>query len=430
MPHVEWRGGTCRVKWWTGEYHEATGRKRYESRGGFTDEEAALEFGRDKEYEVRHGLNITRRDGATSMSAWIDTWLDSLDVAPLTERNYKSAIRVHIRPYFKTKTVGEIDILTYRAFQKHLRKVLGTEGSVGVVLMVFRMIMEDAVAAGMRKTSPVEKHRRRGKYKKKPREKKRYMAIEAVDRLARNADVLWGYQGYVFFWTMACTGMRPAELYGLQRPYCYPNWPASDPDPEQREEGIERYANGEPMPAIRVQYQVQYVDSELTLLPPKYESHRTLVVPDFLAKMLQALLASHQSRWVFPARMGGCLGSLCFDTAYWRAIADGADERHGRKPRPAAPPVPSFVGKRLYLVRHGSKEWLDADGHPRVAVEGRMGHELPGVEGTYSNVTPEMEQAIRASLQLRWERYQAKLMEEAAQLMEESMKGHLPVVSQ
>jgi hypothetical protein len=35
-----------------------------------------------------------------------------------------------------------------------------------------------------------------------------------------------------------------------------------------------------------------------------------------------------------------------------------------------------------------------------------MGHEVPGVEGTYSSVTVPMERAIMAALQERWERHQ------------------------
>ncbi|MFF8912893.1 hypothetical protein ACF08M_06095 [Streptomyces sp. NPDC015032] len=61
--------------------------------------------------------------------------------------------------------------------------------------------------------------------------------------------------------------------------------------------------------------------------------------------------------------------------------------------------------KRIYLLRHGHKEWLDEDGHPRVAVETRMGHELGGVEGVYANVTPGMESRIAESLQERWEKF-------------------------
>jgi hypothetical protein len=165
------------------------------------------------------------------------------------------------------------------------------------------------------------------------------------------------------------------------------------------------------MPAIRVERQVQYKDSTLTFMAPKYESYRSLVIPPFLAELLDRLLASHDSQWVFPALNGNSLGVMNFSYVWWRPIADGAEERVGRQARwnrSAIPPVPSFAGKRLYLIRHGHKAWLDEDGHPRFAVESRMGHEVPGVEGTYSSVTVAMERAIMKTLQERWERLQER----------------------
>jgi hypothetical protein len=101
-----------------------------------------------------------------------------------------------------------------------------------------------------------------------------------------------------------------------------------------------------------------------------------------------------------------------FDYKYWRPIADGAEERKSRQlrwNRPAIPEVPSFKGKRLYLLRHGAKAWLDEDGHSKFAVESRMGHEVPGVEGVYSSVTVPMERAIMKSLQERWDGLQERL---------------------
>ncbi|WP_078489690.1 hypothetical protein [Streptomyces bikiniensis] len=54
-------------------------------------------------------------------------------------------------------------------------------------------------------------------------------------------------------------------------------------------------------------------------------------------------------------------------------------------------------------LRHGGKVWLDEEGrHPRVAVEERMGHEVPGVEGTYSHTTLGMELAIADTLERLW----------------------------
>jgi integrase len=412
--YTEWRGGTCRVKWWTGEYHD-DGRKRFESKGGFTDEDEAHNHGLDKMAEIRQGTGISNRDGATLMSDWIDDWFSSTDHAYTTYKGYKTIINRHIRPYFKGKTVGEIDVIAYRAFRKHIYKKMPAEGSARNVMTVLGMILDDAVPR-LIKTSPAERTRRRGRFvKKTQRERKRDMDIAAIDQLARNAEVVFGYPGYVMIWTMAMTGMRPGELFGLRREYCYPNWPASDPRPDEDEEerydeDMLRYGKGDGlMPAIRIQQQVQQEKGALTLVPPKYYSYRTLVVPPFLADMLEKLLESHGNAWVFPAKEGGCLGSAPFSSGYWSPISKGCKERtrgRGRATaRPAIPAVPDFAGRRMYLIRHGHKAWLDEDGHPRFAVESRMGHEVPGVEGTYSSVTVAMERAIMKSLQGRWETF-------------------------
>lgn len=412
--YVEWRGGTCRVKWWSGEYH-ANGRKRYESKGGFTDEAEAMRYGQDKLYEIRHGTHVTNRDSATSMSDWLDDWLSALDHGILTEKNYRSIVECHIRPYFARSSVGDVDVIAYRAFRKHIKVKVGA-GRASNVMMVLGMILDDAVPR-LIKVSPVERNRKRGKYTKaKAKERKRDVAIEVVDQLATNAEVVFGYPGYVLMWTMATTGMRPGELFGLTREYSYPNWPASDPRPDEDDEDeAERYKDdmvrygkgGDLMPAIRVQRQVQYHERELHFLDPKYESKRTLVVPPFLAEMLDKLLASHDEQWVFPAMGGGCLASTGFNQSYWRPTADGAPERGLPKRRREIPAVPVFRGKRMYLLRHGAKAWLDEDGHSRFAVESRMGHEMRGVEGTYSSVTVPMERAIMDALQKRWDAYQA-----------------------
>jgi integrase len=414
------------VKWWTGEYH-TNGRKRFESKGGFLEEDVALKYGQDQLYEIRHGLHVSNADGSTLMSDWLDDWLGSIDLAHLSLRNYRWAINSHIRPLLGKKPVGDLSILDIRAFKMYLAKALGAENSRSNVLMVLGMVMDDAVKAGLRKTSPVERKRRRGRYERKTKERKKDMPIGVVDRLARNAELVFGYSGYVFIWTMAMTGMRPAELYGLTREYCYPNWPGSDPRPDEREadrydEDMERYGNGaELLPAIRVERQVQYEDGVLGFYPPKYHSYRTLVVPWFLAEMLEKLLASHDSPWVFVGTEGGCLAQTSFSKMYWRLIADGSEacaERRVVKPRSPVPAVPSFQGKRIYLIRHGHKAWLDEDGHARYVVETRMGHELQGVEGTYSNLTPALERQVVATLQQRWEKFRATLPPEEAVDME------------
>ncbi|MCZ7413097.1 integrase [Streptomyces sp. WMMC897] len=424
MPYIEWRGNKCRVRWDTGRVHPDTGKKIYDSKSGFTDEDEAYNYGLDRESDVRNDRYISRRDGAVLMKDYCRTWPDTLEVGHLREKNIRSMLRLYIVPRWGDTAVGDIKPSAYRVWKKQLKAMPNVGEKYGEeILTVFSMLMDDAVEDELRPASPVPKTKRhRGKYKKKPREKKREMLIQDVHQLACNALTFWGFPGFVFCWTVACTGMRPAEVYALRREFCTPAWPASDPDAERRAEAGKRYAGESPMPAVRVQWQHQRENGVLKLFPPKYESHRDLVVPPFLAELLAMLLDTHDEPWMFPSIGGSPLANANFTYHYWRPIADGRESREAyertqggrvqhvgsRRPVPAIPAT-AYAGKRLYLLRHGHKEWLDEDGHSRIATETRMGHEVAGVEGLYANVTPVMERRIMDSLQRRWERFVATL---------------------
>jgi integrase len=418
MPYAEQRGNKWRVRWNTGKKHPETGKWLYDSQGGFPDRDAAIAYGLDRESDIRNDRYISRRDGDTLMSDYCRTWQQTLDVGHLRRRNIESYIRLYIQPRWGDMALADIKPSAYRAWEMWLKD----QPNIGdryrrEILLVFSMMMDDAVNDGMRQSSPVPKQRKRGKYTKVKRERKRPMLMADVHQLATNAMTFWGFPGYVYVLTMAFTGMRPAEAYALRREYCHPNWPGSDPriDPAEEvryDEDMERYAGAKPMPAVRVEWQHQREDGKLKLFPPKYESRRTLVVPPFLAELLEMLLASHEFEYVFPSINGGELANANFTYHYWRPIADGREASVPRqkgagrggtwRPLPKIPAVPGWAGKRQYLLRHGHKEWLDEDGHSRIGVESRMGHELAGVEGLYANVTPAMERAIMDSLQARW----------------------------
>ncbi|MFE9432415.1 integrase [Streptomyces sp. NPDC006640] len=420
MPFVEVRGNSIRVKWWAGGYRlsadgSPTKVKKYESASGpepgaaFTDEDEAYNYGLDREYDVRHGKHVRRADSKTLMEKYCWLWLEAQDLRPITMKGYKTRLNARIIPYWGRHAVGDITTWEFEAWKKTLKAEVErgelSDLHCNSLLSLFNMLMNDAVAKyKLRAESPVITQRRRGRYKKKRREKKRPLEMEVLHHLASNAHTVWGYTGWAYIWTLAFTGMRPpGEMVALRREYASPNWPASEPDKELREEALDRYAK---MPALRVQHQLQYVDAQRTLLEPKYESHRTLVVPPFLHEMHVALLASHDSPWVFPARGGEAMGSQ-WTRDYWKPMRDGAPARVGRSDRLREEilAVGPMVGKRPYLLRHGHKEWLDEDRHSRVAVETRMGHEVAGLEGLYGNLTPGMERAIAESLQERWETF-------------------------
>jgi integrase len=421
MPYPEQRGNKWRVRWNTGKKHPETDRWIYDQESGFDSRDEAVEYGLDRESDIRNNRYVSRRDGAILMRDYCRTWPDTQEVGHLRKKAIRSMIRLYIEPRWGDTAVGDIKASAYRSWKMWIGEQPNIgEGYGREILGVFSMMMDDAVEDGMRQSSPVQKKRRRGKYTKKKKERKRDMRIEDVHQLACNGLVFWGFPGYVLVLTMAFTGMRPAELYALRREYCHPNWPASDPqaDPDEEvryEEDLERYAGEDPMPAIRVEYQHQWKDSKLSLLPPKYDSHRTIVVPPFLAELLEMLLASHESEWVFPSINGGELAKANFTYHYWRKIADGQEARTPRskgggrggswRVLPGWPAVKNWAGKRLYLLRHGHKEWIDEDVQIRIAVESRMGHEVAGVEGLYANVTVPMEKRMMGALQSRWLRF-------------------------
>lgn len=417
MPYIETRGGSIRVKWFNGGYKpgpdgKPTKTKLYDSASGpepgvkFADEQEAWDYGLDRETEVRHGKYIPKVDGKTLMRDYCKSWLDALDLRHNSRKTYTSKVNAWIEPHWGGDAVADITTWQYDAWKRSLRARVDrkelSRTHCDQILGLFSMLMDDAVKYKLRPDSPVVHQRRRGRYTKKTREKKYPFEMETLHALAVNAFTVWGYTGWVYVWTIPFTCMRPpGELAGLRREYASPNWPATEPDAEFRKESVDRYAD---MPALRVQWQLE--DGTTRLVDPKYDSHRTLVVPPFLHEMHTALLASHDSDFVFPGMKGGSLGNH-FSRIYWRPICDGAPERTGRKnyKRPEIPAVPSMVGKRQYLLRHWGKEMLSEDNHPRIAQESRMGHEVAGVEGLYDNVTPKMERDIVEALQLRWEKF-------------------------
>lgn len=417
---METRGNSIRVKWWAGEYHldeqgKPTRRKKYESVSGpepgvpFESEAQAFNFGLDRESDVRNKRHRTR-SAEMDMPEYCDLWFGTIDLRVRSNDKYESILNAVIKPYWTTWTVGAITPVDYDVFKTYVKRKY-SESYKNSILSVFRMLMDDAVLKyKLRTETPIIEHRRRGRYEKKQtRRVKRELPIEAVHQLAANAYHVWGYAGWVYVWTIAFTGMRPpGEMYGLQRGFTSPHWPASDPDRDRRREAERRYAG---MRVLRVQHQLYYVDSKPTLAGPKYDSYRSLVIPPFLHELHASLLASHDKPWMFVSRTGKPMLGVGFTKNYWYAIRDGRDE-HKPKPgferyaRCALPPVEEMADQDIYRLRHWHKALLDEPGADiaDVAKEARMGHELDGMAGVYSEVTLSMEKRIVEYLQGVWEK--------------------------
>jgi hypothetical protein len=65
--------------------------------------------------------------------------------------------------------------------------------------------------------------------------------------------------------------------------------------------------------------------------------------------------------------------------------------------------LPLRPGLTPHGLRHGHQTWLDDLGVRYVLQSERMGHEVPGMRGVYSHITPRMRAELRNGLQELWE---------------------------
>ncbi|MFD7416843.1 hypothetical protein [Kitasatospora purpeofusca] len=394
----------------------------YGSEPGFLTKAQADAHWQAQETDIRRGDFFDPTAGESmTFAEWAARWLETIDLAPDSEYNYSKRVR-RLNLRWGDVPMSRISTHDYLVWEKATRQELSTNYS-SVLLSLFRMIVADAVdhRPPLLKQSPVPTvNRRRGRFEPLAQEAVPTVTPEQVLRTAENARVIWGLTGYVAELTRAYCGLRQGELIGLRREWCYPNWPASDPgwpgnprgktaDRQRVKDARARYAD---MPALRVQWQHQYVrppgggPRAPKLVLPKYGSVRDLALPPFLAKLLAAVLDSHDSEWVFPSLEGGPLLLTDHSTYLWKPAVQGSEARTKRSDfhRPAIEPVEGLEDAVPHWFRHAMKRWLDEDGLPRVAVETRMGHRLQGVEDVYSAVTPGMERRIASALQVRWEK--------------------------
>lgn len=396
MAHAEKRTYDKRARKWRyrGRYKLPNGKwgsvSRDEHGQPFYSERAAEQYAHGLEVDVRRKQFINPRDGRITVEEWAELWLPSIDVGPLSEKEYRLRLKNQILPEWGETSIGDLSPTGIAAWEKRLRQRL-SKNYADNVMSVFRTMLDDAVAEKLRGDNPVaaRKSGRRGRYKPKPKDERAIATPRQVLLIARNALEMRGLNEYAIVLASAYTGLRIGELAGVHR------------DQLALKDG------GEGARLHSVQ-QSQYIDGQFTEIGNKYDSGRGLILPPFLAGLLQELLDSRPgSEWVFTAPKGGRLlrgGDWYAET--WQPMVSGRAPRgvvRGARARAGIRPVLGVEGLTPHGLRHSHKVWLDEGNHPRVAVEARMGHVLQGVEGTYSHVTLAMELAIAEYLQGLWE---------------------------
>ncbi|MEJ3654062.1 tyrosine-type recombinase/integrase [Actinomycetes bacterium KLBMP 9759] len=340
---------------------------------GFTTKEAAEDRAADIESDQRRGRFVDPRLAQTPIDEWIRSWTAAHYVSGITSATYDSHIRNHILPRWSGTPLGDIQRIAVKGWvNNQLRRTLADK-SCQDILVLFSMILGEAVDEGKIGANPCRKLRIT--FAERP-ERPHATPAEVVAISARMAAAA----GLMVI-TAAYTGMRWGELAGLQWTRVH----LDEPDP---------HLTVDPTDGA-----LHELRGRLELGSPKSAaSARTVHLPPFLVD----LLAEHhdtqgnarpEAKFVFTGAGGALHRRNNFRRRFWQPALVGNPE-HGWKP--------IQTEMHFHDLRHTHETWLVEDQVPRVLRLQRLGHKRKDIDDFYSHVTPTMRDRMLAGLQRRW----------------------------
>lgn len=336
---------------------------------GFSDQTEAENRATDVESDQRRRRFVDPRLAETTIDEWIRQWSDAHHVSDSTWAKYDGHIRNHILPRWSGTALGDIARIAVKGWvNKTLRANLGDK-TVQDILILFSMIVGEAVDEGLIGANPCRKLR----ISFEDRPERPHAATDEVDALAGRMTPDNGLMTI----TDAYTGLRWGEIAGLQ-------W-------------IRTYLDDTPHIDIDPKFGALHeVRGRLELGPPKTPaSVRTVHLPPFLADELRR----HRDRnpdaqFVFTGAHDALHRRSNFRRRVWLPALAG-DEKKGWSP----------LNQELHFhdLRHTHETWLIEDHVPRIMRLVRLGHKRKDIDDLYSHITDQMIEDTVQALQQRWE---------------------------
>jgi integrase len=406
--------GTGRGTYYRGRYKTAPG-KYATLPERFRTKTAAKQAADEAEARIRAQLPRAVPPEQLTFGAYCNRWYSGLDLAPSTMTNYRNDVETHLLPAFQDVLLTALLPADIEAWAKQGLAAGYRPSTVATWRATLHTILADAVEAGLLASNPATRRRgkgkRAGKSAQRGPEKVIASPLQAL-LIAERAAVLAGRQDeFALVTLLYWTGMRWAEAAGLET----------------------RYAR---LGSVRVEWQLYELHpAGFTRCPPKEDSYRDIDIPPWLSKLISEHIARtgprpcpcHGLTYVFRGRRGSPhwwrsgFSHWCFEPAASGWFPARAPYRRRPVPLLAEPwpgrPVrgtrnqargemcwlPLAAGLTPHGLRHSHKSLMAQLRIPEVLSHERLGHQLGGIGGRYSHVTPEMRAELIGALTEQWE---------------------------
>jgi integrase len=305
------------------------------SQSGFETKQAALEWGRDQEAQVRAGTWTDQTAGEITITDWIGRWNVMQDVGLSTAGNREYLIRRFIGPYWGARQLNSLTGEEITAWENDLPAAAGvSRRTARDARGLLHTILGDAAAARppLIPFNPAVRPRNRGRKtgRRLERSPQRPWAtpLEVILAAERAALLTGRDDEFTMLLTIAYTGLRWGETIGLERDLLLPT-------------------------LINVEWQLREIGGRFFRLPPKDDSYRStsweplvpVDLPAFLAELLAAQAEKHArqrcgcarehggtGRYVFYSPEGGHYRRSNFARRVFRPACDGRYEPTGGRP--------------------------------------------------------------------------------------------------